>query len=380
MTSLPKTADFEAEKAERTFHMAAKGLWTAPCLGPIDGRLRTFTEKTLDHELIIDLGALEGLDTAGAMMLQRTMSACGGRTDESRFVNAAPEHMTLLVAMTDNLAPCPTEPPQRNAFILMLNRLGQGVENVYFSALHILNFIGVVISVLWRILREPKRLRLTSTFHHMEEAGLDAVPIVGLMSFLIGAVVAFMGAKVLQQFGAEIFTVDLIGVAVLREFGVLLTAILIAGRSGSAFTAQIGSMKVREEIDAMRALGLDPVEVLVAPRVIALLLMLPLLTFVAGMLGMVGGALVAWSSLNITPGMFMARTQEVIVLSNFWVGMIKAPFFAFIIAVIGCFQGTQVEGSAESVGQRTTLSVVQAIFVVIMLDAFFAMFFLEIDF
>ncbi|MEM8986017.1 MAG: ABC transporter permease [Pseudomonadota bacterium] len=380
MTSLPKTADFEAEKAERTFHMAAKGLWTAPCLGPIDGRLRTFTEKTLDHELIIDLGALEGLDTAGAMMLQRTMSACGGRTDESRFVNAAPEHMTLLVAMTDNLAPCPTEPPQRNAFILMLNRVGQGVENVYFSALHILNFIGVVISVLWRILREPKRLRLTSTFHHMEEAGLDAVPIVGLMSFLIGAVVAFMGAKVLQQFGAEIFTVDLIGVAVLREFGVLLTAILIAGRSGSAFTAQIGSMKVREEIDAMRALGLDPVEVLVAPRVIALLLMLPLLTFVAGMLGMVGGALVAWSSLNITPGMFMARTQEVIVLSNFWVGMIKAPFFAFIIAVIGCFQGTQVEGSAESVGQRTTLSVVQAIFVVIMLDAFFAMFFLEIDF
>jgi phospholipid/cholesterol/gamma-HCH transport system permease protein len=214
----------------------------------------------------------------------------------------------------------------------------------------------------------------------MEEAGLNAIPIVGLMSFLIGAVVAFMGAKILRLFNADIFTVELVGISVLREFGVLLSAILIAGRSGSAFTAQIGSMKIREEIDAMRVLGLDPMEVLVLPRVIALVLMLPVLAFLAAMLGMIGGGLVAWMAMDISPALFIARTQETIILNHFWAGVIKAPFFAFVIAVIGCYQGMEVEGSAESLGQHTTLSVVQALFLVILIDAFFAMFYLEIDF
>jgi phospholipid/cholesterol/gamma-HCH transport system permease protein len=214
----------------------------------------------------------------------------------------------------------------------------------------------------------------------MEEAGLNAIPIVGLMSFLIGAVVAFMGAKILQQFNASFFVVELVGLAVLREFGVLLAAILVAGRSGSAFTAQIGSMKIREEIDALRVMGLDPIEVLIVPRMFALVIMLPLLTFIAAMLGLVGGGLVAWGTMDISPAYFLARTKEMVVLNNFWAGIIKAPFFAFVIAVIGCFQGMEVEGSAESLGQRTTMSVVQSLFVVIVLDAFFAMFFLEINF
>ena len=214
----------------------------------------------------------------------------------------------------------------------------------------------------------------------MEEAGLNAVPIIGLMSFLIGAVVAFMGARILQQFNASIFTVELVGIAVLREFGVLLSAILLAGRSGSAFTAQIGSMKIREEIDAMQSLGLDPMEVLVLPRVFALIIMLPALAFIAAMLGLIGGGLVAWTAMDISPALFLTRLQDAITPNNFWVGLIKAPFFAFVIGVIGCFQGMQVAGSAESLGKRTTLSVVQSLFLVIVLDAFFAMFFLEIDF
>jgi len=200
------------------------------------------------------------------------------------------------------------------------------------------------------------------------------------MSFLIGAVVAFMGAKILQAFNADIFTVELVGIAVMREFGVLLAAILVAGRSGSAFTAQIGSMKIREEIDAMKTLGLDPIEVLVVPRVIALVVMLPVLAFLGAVLGLIGGGLVAWLSMNISPALFMARMQETLVVQHFWSGIIKAPFFAFVIGVVGCFQGMEVGGSAESLGQRTTLSVVQSLFLVIVLDAFFAMFFLEINF
>ncbi|HRX39999.1 MAG TPA: ABC transporter permease, partial [Parvularculaceae bacterium] len=178
----------------------------------------------------------------------------------------------------------------------------------------------------------------------------------------------------------EVFVVEMVAIGVLRELGVLLAAILIAGRSGSAFTAQIGSMKLREEIDAMRVLGLDPIEVLVLPRAIALVLMMPVLAFISAMIGLVGGGLVAWQSMDISPALFLTRMQESIAMSNFWVGLIKAPFFAFAVAIVGCYQGMEVEGSAESLGLRTTLSVVQSLFLVIVLDAFFAMFFLEIDF
>jgi len=373
-------AAFDVEEDGKLLRLKATGAWIAAQLGEVDGPLRSFTERSEGRELVIDLGGIERMDTAGAMALQRTMTFCTQRTEASRFENTPDRVTPLLELARDNLAPCETEPPHGNGFVLMLNRLGRGVVDSYLHALQLLDFIGFTLVSAARSFTRPGRLRFTSIVHHMEEAGLDATPIVGLMSFLIGAVVAFMGAKVLRQFGAEIFVVELIGIAVLREFGVLLTAILLAGRSGSAFTAQIGSMKIREEIDAMRSLGLDPMEVLVLPRVIAMMAMLPLLAFIAAMLGLVGGGLVAWTTLGISPVLFLSRTQEIVVLSNFWVGLIKAPFFAFVIAIIGCYQGMQVAGSAESLGQRTTLSVVQSIFVVILLDAFFAMFFLEINF
>ncbi len=360
--------------------MVAAGDWRARFLKQVDPRLRDFADDTMGRELVIDMAGVDRLDTAGAMVLQRTLRACGDRTRISRVVGASPAHAALMDQVKDHLAPCHVTPYHPNAFGAMLDRLGQGVAETYVAATQLLSFIGEALAATWRVFTRPSHFRWTSTVHHMEEAGLNAIPIVGLMSFLIGAVVAFMGAKILRLFNADIFTVELVGISVLREFGVLLTAILIAGRSGSAFTAQIGSMKIREEIDAMRVLGLDPMEVLVLPRVFALVLMLPAIAFIAGILGLVGGALVAAFAMDISIALFLSRFGETISLDHFWAGLIKAPFFAFVIAIIGCFQGMEVEGSAESLGQRTTLSVVQALFLVIVIDAFFALFYLEIDF
>ncbi len=373
-------AQFDIDMSGGVLKLIPRGDWRARSLGKLDAPLRDFADDTIGRDLVIDMGKVDRLDTVGAMMLQRTMQACERRTGASQFAHANEAHAALLAQVKDHLAPCYVEPLHGNAFVEMLRRLGRGVWEAILAGQAILSFIGETLTTALRVLMNPARMRWTSTIHHMEEAGLNSIPIIGLMSFLIGAVVAFMGAKILRMFNADIFTVELVGISVMREFGVLLSAILIAGRSGSAFTAQIGSMKIREEIDAMRVLGLDPMEVLVLPRVIALVIMLPAITFIAVILGLIGGGLVAWLAMDISPALFMARFQETMVLNHFWSGLIKAPFFAFVIAIIGCYQGMEVEGSAESLGQRTTLSVVQALFLVILIDAFFAMFYLEIDF
>ena len=373
-------AQFDTDLYGGILRLVARGDWRARNVGAIDSALRDFADDSVGRDLVIDMSAVDGLDTTGAMMLQRTFFACDSRTTASKIIGASDSHRVLMEQIQHHLAPCHVSPYHPNAFLAMLDRLGQGVADAYNAAIELMSFIGETLATAIRVMSDPKRMRWRSTFHHMEEAGLNAIPIVGLMAFLIGAVVAYMGAKVLQLFNADIFTVELVGISVLREFGVLLAAILVAGRSGSAFTAQIGSMKIREEIDAMRVLGLDPMEVLVLPRVMALVIMLPVLAFLGAMLGMIGGGLVAWTAMDISPALFLVRTQETLAMSNFWVGIIKAPFFAYVIAVIGCFQGMEVEGSAESLGQRTTLSVVQALFLVIVIDAFFAMFFLELNF
>ena len=373
-------AQFDIDMSRGVLRLIPRGDWRARFLGKLDHALRDFADDTIGRDLVIDMGAVDRLDTVGAMMLQRTLRTCSNRGAASGFVHAAEAHAALLKQIEDHLAPCHVEPLHGNPFIAVVRRLGIGVVDSYNAAIELLSFIGLTLITFFRTLAAARKLRWPAIVHHMEEAGLDAVPIVGLMSFLIGAVVAFMGAKILKIFNADIFTVELVGISVLREFGVLLSAILIAGRSGSAFTAQIGSMKIREEIDAMRVLGLDPMEVLVLPRVIALVVMLPVLAFIAAMLGIIGGGLVAWLAMDISPALFMARFQETMTVEHFLAGIIKAPFFAFVIGVIGCFQGMEVEGSAESLGQHTTLSVVQALFLVIVIDAFFAMFYLEINF
>ena len=373
-------ARYETDLLDGVLRLIARGDWRARNLGGIDHDLRDFEDDSVGRDLIIDVSAVEKLDTAGAMVLQRVMLACSGRSDTSQIVGASEAHAALIEQVAPHMAPCAVEPAKGRFWIVIPDRLGRGIFDAYHASLNIFSFIGETLTTAANVARRPSRFRISSTVHHMEEAGLNAIPIVGLMSFLIGAVVAFMGAKILRQFNAEVFTVELVGIAVLREFGVLLSAILLAGRSGSAFTAQIGSMKIREEIDAMHALGLNPMEVLVLPRVVAMVIMLQVLAFIAALLGVFGGLLVAWTAMDISPALFLTRMQDNVVIQKFWVGMIKAPFFAFVIAVIGCFQGMEVRGSAESLGQRTTLSVVQALFVVIVLDAFFAMFFLEIDF
>ncbi len=375
---------FIREDRDDTIFVRVKGDWILENgLGRIDKALRQLSMDSLNHNLIIDLDGLGLIDTTGAMMLQRTMRHCGKReslTDLLHgFEGGNDRQRKLIERAASVLEDCPVDTPRPSQFIILLDRVGRSAENMIADALAITSFLGQTIVTLVRVLTQPKKLRLTSLVHHMEESGLNATLIVGLMSFMIGAVVAFMGAKILSQFNASIFTVELIGISVLREFGVLLTAILIAGRSGSAYTAQLGSMNLNEEIDAMRVIGIDPMEALVVPRVLAMVLVLPALAFIAAMLGLLGGALVSWMVMDISPALFLTRTQDSIVIQNFLVGLVKAPFFAFVIAVIGCYQGMSVEGSSENLGKRTTMSVVQSLFLVIVIDAMFAILFLELD-
>ncbi len=376
--------DFIREDCDDTIFVRVEGDWILENgLGRIDKSLRQLSMDSLNHNLIIDLDGLGLIDTTGAMMLQRTMRHCGKReslTDLLHgFEGGNDRQRKLIERAASVLEDCPVDTPRPSQFIILLDRVGRSAENMIADALAITSFLGQTIVTLVRVLTQPKKLRLTSLVHHMEESGLNATLIVGLMSFMIGAVVAFMGAKILSQFNASIFTVELIGISVLREFGVLLTAILIAGRSGSAYTAQLGSMNLNEEIDAMRVIGIDPMEALVVPRVLAMVLVLPALAFIAAMLGLLGGALVSWMVMDISPALFLTRTQDSIVIQNFLVGLVKAPFFAFVIAVIGCYQGMSVEGSSENLGKRTTMSVVQSLFLVIVIDAMFAILFLELD-
>jgi phospholipid/cholesterol/gamma-HCH transport system permease protein len=262
----------------------------------------------------------------------------------------------------------------------LLGRIGFGLVENGREIISLVSFMGEVQVKLLRLFKQPWRLRMTATVHHMEQIGLDAVPLVALLSFMVGAVLAFLGAMVLADFGATIYVVELVNAAFLREFGVLLTAILLAGRTASAFTAQIGMMVNREEVDAIRVLGLDPVDLLVIPRVLALLAMLPLLTFIATIAGMLGGMAVGALTLDIPTTAYLARTHETLHLRHFVVGMVKAPFFAMIIGLIGCLEGLQVEGTAQSLGERTTSSVVQAISMVIVIDAMAALWFMQMDY
>ncbi len=323
----------------------------------------------------VDAGSLGRLDTAGASLLLELVGEAG----VGALHGLAPANARLLAAVSGanaQAAPCPAGPGGLRRFVA---GIGTALAEVWGGVLRLVAFLGLLLATLPGVLVSPRRWRLTPLVVQIEQTGLNAVPIIALLTFLVGAVVAFLGATVLREFGATLYTVDLIAYSFLREFGVLLTAIMVAGRSGSAFTAQIGSMKAREEIDAIRTLGMSPMDVLVVPRVMALLLALPMLTALAMLAGILGGAVVCALALDISPTMYFARIQEVTELRHFWVGLSKAPVFAVMIALIGCLEGFKVSGSAESVGRHTTSSVVQSIFVVILIDALAAVFFMEMD-
>lgn len=335
-------------------------------------RLRT----QCSNDAVADLSQLGRLDTAGASLLAELLGAerlshcTNGLPDASRALLK-----TVYCSVQDYCIP--VKEAERPVLLLLLERIGRAVSTLWQDTRQLLGFVGLILETLLRRAFQPHRWRLTPVVAHIEQTGLDAAPIVALLTFLVGAVVAFLGATVLAAFGATLFTVDLVAFSFLREFAVLLTAILMAGRTASAFTAQIGSMKANEEIDAIRTLGLNPMELLVVPRVLALLISLPLLTFLAMICGIVGGAVVCALSLDISPAMFLSLLQTDIGVQHFLVGLAKAPFFAFLIAAIGCLEGFKVSGSAESVGAHTTSAVVQSIFVVIVLDAVAALFFME---
>ncbi len=355
------------------------GDWTLPHYAALERALLGLRGR-VNAQTSIDLDGVDTLDTAGAALLADLLGATRLRDLAQGTARWPLARRALLETVGIALHeyrrhPQPKPPP---AWSQLLERVGAAVDNFYHQTLQLLGFIGLTLETFARCLWRPRRWRMTSLVAHVEQIGLDAVPIVALLSFLVGAVVAFLGATVLADFGASIYTVDLVAISFLREFGVLLTAILLAGRTASAFTAQIGSMKSGEEIDAIRTLGLDPMELLVLPRVLALLISLPLLSFLAMLAGIIGGAMVCIFALDITPAMFLSMLHADTDARHFLVGMSKAPVFAFLIAVIGCLEGFRVSGSAQSVGEHTTSSVVQSIFVVIVVDATAALFFMEL--
>ncbi|MDD0843421.1 ABC transporter permease [Pseudomonas sp. Gutcm_11s] len=327
----------------------------------------------------VDLSQLGQLDTAGASLLSDWLGAerLGLLVDQASDLPA--ERLALLrtvsSALRDVPVVCPPPPPSTTREVL--EHIGTTVSGQFLQLRALLGFLGLTLASLVQSLWRPRRWRITSLAAHIEQIGLNAIPIIALLTFMVGAVVAFLGATVLEQFGATIYTVHLVAFSFLREFGVLLTAILMAGRTASAFTAQIGAMKANEEIDAIRALGLDPMELLVLPRVLAMLICLPILTFIAMLCGIVGGGVVSTLLLDVSPTLFLNILQTDIPVQHFYIGLVKAPFFAMLIAIIGCLEGFKASGSAKSVGDHTTSSVVQSIFVVILLDALAALFFME---
>lgn len=359
--------------------IALLGAWTLERAARIRSAIERLAPES-GGRLKISLDRLERMDSAGAILLSELAARLGLDPRRPPIEGGDPALARWLEHTLAACAPLAAAPrlPGRDPATWLLEHIGRAMIAIVRQARDVTGFFGLTVLTLLRVIARPARLRLTPIAHHIEQVGIDAVPLVALLSFLVGAVIAFLGATVLKEFAAEVFTVELVSFSFLREFGVLLAAILLAGRTASAFTAQIGAMKSHEEIDAMRVLGLDPVELLVIPRLLALVVVLPMLAFLAALSGIIGGALVAVASLDMSPAMFAVRFWDTLELRHVWVGLIKAPVFALVIAVIGCLQGFKVTGSAESVGERTTTSVVQAIFLVILFDALFAVFFMEI--
>ncbi len=374
----PRPGDAELVIADDGALLRVSGDWTLAHHAALRARGAGLHTR-LDAATRLDLSQLGALDTAGAGLLHALLGA-----ERVAALLADPgalpsERRALLKAVAEAIEGRERVPAAGGGSALgdLLAQIGHAMLVFWRHVTGLTGFIGLILETALRVAVQPRRWRVTALVASLERTGLDAVPIIALLTFLVGAVVAFLGATVLASFGASIFTVELVAYSFLREFGVMLAAIIVAGRTASSFTAQIGSMRANEEIDAIRVLGLDPVELLVLPRVYALLIALPILSFVAMLSGLVGGMLVSALKLDISPVLFLSRIQDNVGLIHFWVGMAKAPIFAFLIAVIGCLEGFRVEGSAQSVGEHTTSAVVQSIFVVIVVDAIAALFCME---
>jgi phospholipid/cholesterol/gamma-HCH transport system permease protein len=367
--AMSSVARFTESSREGRRVLQFQGDLVLPKLGVLPNRL----DRLKGRGFLLDLSGVNRIDTIGAWLVHRT-----ARQRDGEIVGASEGVATLLRQVEAADQPVKVRPDPPPAFSRVLGQVGAATVLAGQTMLGLLAFFGALLVSTAQVIRHPRRFRVNAVVQRFEVVGVHAFGIIGLMSFLVGIVIAQQGATQLRQFGAEVFTVNLIGRSSLKELGVLMTAIMVAGRSGSSFAAQLGSMKLAEEVDAMRTIGVSPMEALVLPRIFATVMMMPLLAFYAAIVSIIGGGIFCWIGLDIPPITFVQRTREVIPMTDLWQMLVKAPVFGFIIAMAGCFQGMQVEANAEEVGLRTTTAVVQGIFLVIVLDAFFAVFFTSV--
>ncbi len=360
------------------FELVASGSWTAVHAADLETLItRAGEDASAELEVSIDMRDVGAFDTFGAWLLERLIRARASAGQRTGIAGLKDEFQGLLRDVHDVNREEGAQKPA-GGLIPVLERSADALIAGARSMLPFLHMLGAIGMAVLRVIRHPKEFRLTSAVHQLDRVGWQATPIILLITFLIGCIIAQQGFFHFRKFGAQNYVVDMVGILVLREIGVLLVAIMVAGRSGSSYTAELGSMKMREEIDALRTMGLDPVEVLILPRVLALVIAVPVLTFLGSMAALYGGGLVAWAYDGMSPEIFIARLREAVSVTHFQVGMIKAPFMALVIGVVSCSEGFQVKGSSESLGRQTTMAVVKSIFLVIVLDGLFAIFFAAI--
>jgi phospholipid/cholesterol/gamma-HCH transport system permease protein len=358
--------------------LSAGGSWTAEYAGAIEPQVIAATHGINARSIAINLARIEYLDTYGAWLIERALRSWISQGRDARLIGLREDYRGLFEkvhAGTQKLAP---PPPRPNSIMATLESVGITMSTVGADLMLFAQMLGSTMVALGRVLLRPASFRFTSMVFQLERVCWRAVPIILLITVLIGAILAQQGIFHFRKFGADIYVIDMVGVLVLREVGVLIVCIMVAGRSGSSYTAELGAMRMREEVDALRTMGFDPIEVLILPRIIALVIAVPILTFLGSMAALYGGGLVSWLYGGIQPEVFLTRLREAISMNTFEVGLIKAPFMALVIGVVACVEGLQVQGSAESLGEQTTSSVVKSIFLVIVLDGVFAMFFASI--
>jgi phospholipid/cholesterol/gamma-HCH transport system permease protein len=368
-----------ATASRDTLELRPSGAWTAVNAAALE-RLSGEVTSQLDQapSVKVDMTDLRELDTLGAWMLERMSRRVASAGHRADVVSVADNYAGLIeeVRQVNRHNPAPVRP--LNPVVVGINDIGRSAINASDDVRAFLQLLGSLFMALLGVLRRPRSLRFTSLVYQFYRVCWQAIPIVVLITFLIGAIIAQQGFFHFRKFGADSYVVDMVGILVLRELGVLIVAIMVAGRSGSAYTAELGSMKMREEIDALSTMGLDPVEVLILPRVIALVFALPILTFIGSLAALYGGGLVAQFYGGMGPQIYIARLHEAVSVTHFEVGILKAPFMALVIGIVACSEGLRVKGSAESLGKQTTTSVVKSIFLVIVLDGLFAIFFASI--
>jgi phospholipid/cholesterol/gamma-HCH transport system permease protein len=362
-----------------TLVLSPSGSWTAAHASVLESLVDYTSHRVWQTQTLkIDMANVRELDTLGAWLLEKISRGASESGHTATVIGVADRYEGLIEDVRRVNRRKPLSPPIENPALARLEALGRSTFSAAEDVSVFLQMLGAVGSAGFGVLRRPHSLRFKSLVYHLHQVGWQAIPIITLVTFLIGAIIAQQGIFHFRKFGAESYVVDLVGILILREIGVLIVAIMVAGRSGSAYTAELGSMKMREEIDALSTMGLDPVEVLILPRIVALIVALPILAFIGSMAALYGGGLVAWFYGGVSPAIFIARLHEAVSVTHFEVGMIKAPFMALVIGIVASSEGLRVKGSAESLGRQTTISVVKSIFLVIVLDGAFAVFFASI--